>query len=370
MRVVVATDKFAGTLTALEACRAIAAGWGDRRPHDRIRCVPMADGGPGTVDVIAASAGGRTRTTDTVDQRGRPVEATWLALDGSTAVVEACSACGLDLVPESERSPLAMDTGGVGRLLRAVATEGFDRIVVGLGGTGTVDGGVGAARGMGAAVRYQSGGDGSHAPADYRDIVSVGPIPSLGAEVVAAGDVTNPLLGPSGAARVFGPQKGADPGDVELLERRLVHVADVVEACLSGGPWRDRPGAGAAGGLGFGLMAWTGAEIVPGSELVADMIGLTEHLRWADIVVTGEGSLDRQTLAGKAPARVAEMAREIGVPVTAVAGRIEAAATDGFADVESLGSDGLTDPVGSATRAGARLAARAPVSGGGGRDSR
>ena len=358
MKVVVATDKFAGTMTAPEACRAIAEGWAQQRPHDDILCVPMADGGPGTVDVIAASTGGRLMRTATIDQRGRPIEAAWLDLDGATAVIEACAACGLDLVPEEERTPMTIDTRGVGRLIRVVADAGFQRIVVGLGGTGTVDGGVGAALGLGADVR--SSHDVVAGPVDYDAITAVGPVEGLPG-VVAATDVTNPLLGAEGAARVFGPQKGADPATVEILEQQLTHVATVVEACLPGGPWRDRPGAGAAGGLGFGLMAWAGAEIVAGSALVAEMVALDGHLAGADLVITGEGSLDSQTLAGKAPARVAEMAARRGVPAAAVAGRIESEASRAFADVEALGPRGLVEPVAAARRAGARLAERIGV---------
>lgn len=357
MRVLVATDKFAGTLTAPEACNAVAAGWGGGRPGDAVRCVPMADGGPGTVAVVAAAGRGTSRVSATIDQRGRAVRASWLSLDQDTALIEVSSACGLHLVPPTERRPEAFTTEGVGRLLAEVLARGHRKLIVGLGGSGTVDGGLGAAVGMGAEARDPNGAPLSLAgPAAYEAVAAVTPLPIVPPEVLAATDVSNPLLGPAGAARVFGPQKGADPVTVELLESRISHLADVVERSLPGGPWRDLPGAGAAGGLGFGLMAWTGARLVGGAELVAGLVDLEEHVAWADVVITGEGSLDDQTLGGKAPAHVAAVARRAGRPVAAVAGRAAGQVVSQFTRVEVLGEDGMVDPDGAARRAGARLA--------------
>lgn len=356
MRVLFAPDKFAGTLTAAEAARAMAHGWLALRPGDEVHCVPMADGGPGTVDAVAGSVGGELVTTATVDQRGRNVVVTWLAGDDGTAVLEAASACGLSLVPPDEREPASATTYGLGLLIADVASRGFEEIVVGLGGSGTVDGGLGAALGMGARALDSEGNDLSiRGPVDHDRVVSVTPV-EVSSNVIAASDVANPLLGADGAARVFGPQKGADPDTVELLEHRMAHLADVVERCIPGGPWRDQPGAGAAGGLGFGLMAWFGAQIVPGAEMIADLIDLEHHVAWADLVVTGEGSLDSQTLEGKAPKFVADLAAAHRRPAGAIAGRTDGSSAGLFVHVETLGPRGMTDPEGSTRAAAAALA--------------
>lgn len=357
MRLVVASDKFAGTLTATEACAAIGAGWLDERPRDEVRSVPMADGGPGTVDVVAATGRGTIQTSDTINQRGHPMRASWLSLGDDVALIEVCAACGLDLVPAGERLPTESTSEGVGRLLADVSDRGYREVIVGLGGSGTVDGGLGAAIGMGATALDEHGEARLvRGPIDYDVISSVTPVSLAPPKVLAATDVSNPLLGPHGAARVFGPQKGADLETVELLEIRLAQLADVVERSLPGGPWRDVPGAGSAGGLGFGLMAWLGAGMTGGAELIADLVDLERHLQWADVAITGEGSLDAQTSGGKAPAFVADLANSLGRPVAAVAGRVASEATARFDVVEELGETGMTDPHGSARRAAARLA--------------
>lgn len=357
MRVVVATDKFAGTLTASEACDAVSSGWLEARPDDDVRCVPMADGGPGTVDVVAGSGRGEARVSETVNQLGVAISATWLALDHDTALIEVSSACGLDLVPATDRHPAEASSRGVGRLLEDISALGYARVIVGLGGSATVDGGLGAALGMGAGA-FDSKGDpvAVRGPIDFPAVARVTELPSKPPQVIAAMDVANPLLGSNGAARVFGPQKGADPGMVDLLEGYMSHLADVVERSLPGGPWRYLPGAGAAGGLGFGLMAWTGARMVGGAETVAGLVGLAGHLDWAEVVVTGEGSIDVQTLSGKAPAWVAGAARDRGLPVLAVAGRADGGAQGYFDAMALMGDRGLSDPQGCARTAGAELA--------------
>lgn len=359
VKVVVAPDKFAGTMTAIEAAEAIAAGWRSARPDDEIRLVPMADGGPGTVDVVARHGLGIRRSTPSVDQRGRPVEAEWLELPNGSALVEAASVCGLHLVPEPERTPLAYTTTGLGRLLASIAAGGRERMVVGVGGTGTVDAGVGAAAALGATFRRSDGAavEAPH-PQTFPAIDSVTPITTALPEVVVATDVAAPLLGRRGSAHTFAPQKSVDATRVADLEERLRHIADLAERDLDGGPWRDVPGAGAGGGLGFGLLAWVGARIGSGAARVGELVELDRHLAWGDVVITGEGRIDHQTEEGKAPAHVAEAAGE--TPVAAVTGRLEPGAEHRFVLVEQLGANGFDQPTASAAAAGRRLADALP----------
>ena len=313
----IAPDTFAGTLSAAEAARAIAAGWAAARPGDELVLVPMADGGEGTLDVVAAAVVGSHRhVAEVADPLGRPVDASWLSLPDGRALVESAQACGLARLGPGERDPLRTTTVGVGQLLLAASGKGHRRIVVGLGGSATVDGGAGLAEAL----------------AGHR----------LPAEVVAAADVNAPLLGPLGAVAGFARQKGASEADLPLLERRLELLADRVER--AGGSWRDLPGAGAAGGLGFGLVAFCGATIEPGAPLVGELVGLSGALADADLVLTGEGALDRQTETGKVPAYVAGLTRARGLPVYALAGRIEDGAGASYDGVAELGPEGLSQP--------------------------
>lgn len=315
MKVVIAPDKFAGTLTAAEAARAIAAGWHAVRPEDELVVCPLADGGEGTVDVVEAAVAGALRhELEVEDARGRLVLAAWLSLPDGRALVEAAQACGLSQLGSEERDPLTATSYGVGELLRAAVSAGHRELVVGLGGSATVDGGAGL---MGALAGRP-----------------------LDANVVVAADVDSPLLGPRGAVASFARQKGATPADLPVLERRLEELAD--EAEQAGGRWRDLPGAGAAGGLGFALAAFCGARIEPGAQLVAALVGLESMLDGAQIVITGEGALDAQTAAGKVPAHVALLARERGLRVLVIAGRIENGADAGYDLAAALGPEGLT----------------------------
>lgn len=358
LHVLIAPDKFAGTLSALDVCTHLATGWRHVRPADEIRSMPLADGGPGTVDSLHRASGGTLTRARTCDPVGRPVDASWLTLPDGTAVVETATASGLHLVAEEERDPMRMTTAGVGHLLRTAAEAGASRIVLCLGGSATVDGGAGAAIALGARLVDSHGAQLSGTPATLPGLRSVTGIAVALPPVELATDVANALLGPTGAAQVYGPQKGAPPADVALLEQALTRLADVVERDLPGGPWRDALGAGAAGGLGFGALAWFGATQRSGAELVADAAGLEDALRWADVVVTGEGSLDEQSLAGKVPVHVARRAREHDVAVLAVAGRVAATVATEFADVVELGPAGLQDPAGRCRAAGTALAAR------------
>lgn len=359
MRVLLAPDSFSGTLTAVEAAAAMATGWRRARPGDEILQRPMSDGGEGLLDVVAVAHPGAVRhEVEVADARGIARTAAWLEMADGTAVVEVAEAVGLHDLAAEQRDPLRATTYGVGQLLLAVAATDPARIVVGLGGSATVDGGAGMVSAMtGHALRRADGNGVKIGGRWVAEAASMRPaaIPNL-PPVVIASDVVNPLLGPRGAATVFGPQKGASPDGVRELEAALTTFADVIERDLPGGPWRDRPGAGAAGGLGFALMALLGADTTPGAAVVADLIGL--NTVGADVVVTGEGRLDGQTAEGKAPAFVAARARQGGARVGVIAGQIAEGAAAGFDMAEALGPNGLRDAHGAVSEAAARLAER------------
>ena len=345
MNVVIAPDKFAGTMTASEAAAAIARGWARERPDDELLTMPMADGGEGLLDVVSAVVACERREVTVTGPLGAPVRATWLLLPDGRAVVEAAEAVGLRLVAPADRNPLRASSRGLGELIAAAAASGCREIVVGLGGSATVDGGAGMATALGANLADGAGARLEPLPPMLLDLARVTAASTALPPVTAAVDVDNPLLGPAGAATMFGAQKGAQPQDLELLEAALHRFADAVEQTLPGGPWRERWGAGAAGGLGFALLAFADATVMSGAEVVADLIGLGHAVATAGVVVTGEGSLDQQTLRGKAPDQVRGLARGAGVPVAAVAGRAEAAAAASFDSVAELGSEGLTRPL-------------------------
>ncbi|MCP9487138.1 MAG: glycerate kinase [Gaiellaceae bacterium MAG52_C11] len=334
MKVVVAPDTFSGSLAAAAAASAIAAGWSSVRPQDELVLVPMADGGDGTVDVVAAAvSGAQRRETEVLDARGRPAIAAWLALPDGRALLESAQACGLARLAADERDPATATSFGVGQLVLAARAAGHRTVVIGLGGSATVDGGVGAARALGHSLASRGG-----------ELVHADRGTPLGATVVVAADVSSPLLGPDGAVARFALQKGASAAQLPSLERALSRLADVVERDLAGGPWRELAGAGAAGGLGFGLAAFCGARIAPGAQIVADLVELPAALESAALVVTGEGKLDRQTATGKVPAHVLRLARRREVKAFAIAGRLEDGAGDIFDAVAELGPDGLRLP--------------------------
>lgn len=343
MRVVIAPDKFAGTLTAGQAARAVAAGWERVRPADELALVPMADGGEGTIDVLEEAVPGSERMpVEVADARGRQVTGAWLRLPDGRALVEAAQACGLSRLSVADRDPLLATSYGVGQLIAAAIEAGAVEIVVGLGGSATVDGGGGMATALGHRL-LRPDGNGLKVGARFlTQLARIEPAARPAVPIVVAVDVSNPLLGDNGAATVFGPQKGAGPDDLPLLEQALRTLADIAERDLDGGPWRDLPGAGAAGGLGFGLSAFCGATISSGSKAVGDLVGLDAALAGADVVITGEGKLDRQTAQGKTPAFVAERARAAGARIFAVAGQVADGADAGFDDVAALGPEGMS----------------------------
>ncbi|MFD5461214.1 glycerate kinase [Kitasatospora sp. NPDC127059] len=322
--VVVAPDKFKGSLEGAEVAARIAAGIRRAAPGTEVRELPVADGGEGTL--AAALAAGFTRVPAKVaGPTGLPVDAA-LAVRGDTAVVELAQASGLARLPGGRTAPLAAGSYGVGQLIGRAVSMGAKRIVLGLGGSACTDGGAGMVQALG--VRLRDADDVELPPGGAAltrlERIDPGPLAELltGVEVVVACDVDNPLLGPRGATAVYGPQKGADGDDLVVLEQGLTRFADRV-AAVTGRDVREAPGAGAAGGVGFAALALLGATMRPGIELLLELLGFDEAVRGARLVVTGEGCLDAQTLHGKAPAGVAAAAARAGVRVAAVAGRLE-----------------------------------------------
>ncbi len=346
MRVVVAPDKFAGTMSAADAADAIATGWRTARPDDEVIVVPMADGGAGTLEVVkAAVPDAQYFEVEVADARGRARTGRWLRLPDGRGLIEAAEACGIAWLAPSERDPLHATSYGVGQLIAAAQLEAPSEILVGLGGSATNDGGAGMALALGHRL-LRADGSGLKVGARYlRDLARVEPVGRQLAPVTIMSDVTNPLLGPDGAVAVFAPQKGAREADLDELEAALRRFADVVERDLTGGPWRELPGSGAAGGLGFGLLAFCAARMADGAEAVADLVGFAEQLHGADVVIAGEGKLDDQTLAGKTPAFVAARARAAGAAVLAVAGQVDGRGAVLFDRVATLGAQGLDRPI-------------------------
>jgi glycerate kinase len=317
LRVVVAPDSFGGALDSVAVAAAMARGWTSARPDDEIVLIPMADGGEGTLAAIAAAMGDGIdrRSVDTVDPLGRNISADWLALgDGTIAFVEMAAASGLSHLAPAERTAdvaRVASSRGTGRVIRSALDAGLSRLVIGLGGSGTTDGGAGLLSELGLRLldaRGEEIADGGAALAAI-DQVDVGGLdPRLGAvELVIASDVTSPLVGPRGAAATFSPQKGADPDTVAELDAALGRWGAEIRRA-TGRDVVDVPGAGAAGGTTAGMLGFTNAEVRPGVEIVAELVGLAAACNGADIVITGEGRADEQTLAGKAALGVARHA--------------------------------------------------------------
>ena len=359
MKVVLAPDGFGGTLSAAEAAAAMAAGWHAERPGDTVVTVPLADGGEGTLDVVAAAVPeAAVRTVEVVDAQGLATSARWLALPGGRALVEVAEAIGLNRLPPEARDPLKTTSYGAGQLIAAAVAAGARDVIVGLGGSATNDGGVGALIALGFRL-LRADGNGVRVGGGWVATLDRVVVPTPDdLRIVVATDVDNPLLGERGATAVFGPQKGAGAAALEELEAALTHLADIVERDLPRGPWRDRPGAGAAGGLGFALMAFLAAEVRSGAAVVAELVGLDAALAGADLVVTGEGSLDAQSAAGKVVAHVATRARAQGTRVAAIAGRVSPEGAALVDDAEPLGPDGPTRAAEEVAAAAGRLAAR------------
>jgi glycerate 2-kinase len=341
MRIVVAPDKFAGSLTAEQAARAIEAGLRRARPDAEVARLPVGDGGAGTLSAVLAAGFDRVPVTAT-GPTGEPVGAA-IAVRGRDAFVEMAEASGLERLPGGVREPLTATTYGTGELIRAALDAGAGRLVLGIGGSATTDGGAGMAAALG--VRFLDG-DGRPLPPGGAALLRLAKIDAGGidrrlrqAEVTVACDVDNPLVGPDGAAAVYGPQKGASADDVLLLDSALRRYARVLAADL-GVDLATTPCAGAAGGLGAAAIAFLGATVRPGIDLVLELVGFGDAVAGADLVVTGEGKLDAQSLRGKAPLGVARAATEHGVPVVALVGVLEVARRElraaGFEEAHAL----------------------------------
>ncbi len=332
LRIVLAPNAFKGSLSPVEAARAMAEGARAAAPRAEIVRAPVADGGDGFAEVVCRSLGGRMLTAEVTGPRRRPVEARWCHVPSlGLAALEMAQASGIALLPDELRDPALTTTLGTGELIARALDAGCTRIVVGIGGSATVDGGTGAAAALGVRFLDAGGGDVEPVGGELVRIARVD-VSGLDPRLAAAGievacDAANPLLGAKGAARVYAPQKGATPGQVELLEAGLAGLAEVIERDL-GTDVTELAGAGAAGGLGAGMAAFLGARLRSGAELVLDLVRLDEALRGADLVITGEGKLDRQTAFGKAPRAVAAHARRLGVVCYAVAGALEATADE------------------------------------------
>lgn len=324
-RVVVAPAPFKGALPASSAARAIAAGVRLAIPGAVTVALPVADGGEGTLEALVAATGGRRRGVTVADPLGRPVEAGLGELAGGVAVIELAQAAGYELLTDRERDPEATTTRGAGEMIRAALDLGLRRIIVGLGGSATTDGGLGLAAALGVRALDASGAELAGRGSDMARVAALdlsGRDPRLDDTAIqVACDVDNPFHGPRGAARVFGPQKGADPEAVERLDRGLANLAAVIREA-TGRDLQDLPGAGAAGGAAGGLAALLGAELTPGAPLVLDALGFAGRLEGADLCITGEGRLDDTSAGGKAPVAVAAACGAAGVPCVALCGAV------------------------------------------------
>jgi glycerate kinase len=317
-----APDKFRGTLSARQAAEAIGRGWRRTRPADEVDLLPLADGGEGTLQVLVGSEDEVSRVR-VHGPLGEPLDAE-VALTDDVGLIESARASGLGLLSVHRRDPTRASSRGTGELMAAALDAGARRLLVGIGGSATNDGGVGMATALGARfsdARDRPLRDGSRALLDLASIDLSGMDPRLAAvRVTGLADVDNPLTGPNGASAVFGPQKGASPDDVVLLDRALGHLANVVHRDL-GVDVRAAPGAGAGGGLGFGLMTFCGARLRPGIEVVMEKTRFIDRVRAAELVITGEGSFDEQSLRGKVVAGVLREARLAGRPAAILTGR-------------------------------------------------
>ena len=327
MRIVVAPNAFKGSLSALEAATAIAEGIRIAAPDADLVLVPIADGGDGTVDALVAATKGQPRTGRVRGPLGDPVDADYGLIDGgSTAVIEMAKAAGLALVARDRRDPRVTTTYGVGELMQHAYDEGARHFVVGIGGSATNDGGAGMAQALGYHLLDETGRELPPGGLALRRLarIHVGGVHAnwKQSEVDVACDVSNPLTGPSGASAVYGPQKGATPEMVAELDAALHHFAEIIRRDL-GIDVERLPGAGAAGGLGAGLVAFAGARLRPGAEMVMEALRLDERLTGASLVITGEGRIDSQTARfGKGPAAVARHAKNAGIPVVAIGGSV------------------------------------------------
>ncbi len=349
MKILIAPDSFKGSNSSIEVASHIEIGIRRVFPEAETVKIPIADGGEGTVEALVFGGGGTFHTAEVTGPMGNPVTATYGVLPGGTGVIEIAAASGLPLVAEDERNPMLTTTFGVGELILEVLNRGCTNIVIGLGGSATNDGGVGMAQALGVSFKDKNGvelelGASGIAELATVDVSAMNPKVAK-ASIVIASDVNSPLYGPSGASAIFGPQKGADEDMVIELDSALGHLANTVKAQL-GVDMADISGAGAAGGLGYGLMAFCGAKMKTGIETIMDSVEINRHLSFCDLVITGEGRIDGQSVFGKVPVGVAKRAKKYGLPVLAITGGIgsgaEAVYEHGVDSIISIVSEPMT----------------------------
>jgi glycerate kinase len=326
MKVLIAMDSFKGNLSSLGVADIVESGIRKVYPSSDIAKIAIADGGEGTVDAVVSSMAGEYVYVEVTGPMGNRVRAKYGIVEGCTAVIEMSEAFGLCLVPEGKRNPMKTTTYGTGELIQDALDRGLKKIIVGIGGSATNDGGVGMAMALGARFINKFGqsigiGGGS---LDMLDRINIDTIDKMirNTTFIAACDINNPLYGNNGASRVFAPQKGASPETVEILDKNLLHYSEIVKRDLSIDA-AEIPGAGSAGGLGYGLMAFCGAELMKGINIVLGIVKIDEKIQAADIVITGEGRIDGQTVHGKAPVGIAARAKKYHKPVFAIAGFID-----------------------------------------------
>ena len=345
MKIVIAPDSFKGSLTALEVAEALETGLRRAFPDVSIEKVPMADGGEGTVQSLVDATGGEILTVQVLDPLGKPIDAQYGVLgDGLTAVIEMAAASGLTLVPPDKRDPRLTTTYGTGELIQAALAQGCRKLIIGIGGSATNDGGAGMAQALGAKLLTANGeqikpGGGYLAALNSINLSELDPRMAE-TETVVACDVNNPLTGEQGASHVYGPQKGATPEMIEMLDANLTHFDKILQRDLSKSVG-SVPGAGAAGGLGAGLMAFLNASLKSGIEIITEATELSKRIVGADLVITGEGQINFQTVFGKTPVGVAQVAKTHNIPVIAIAGSI----TDDSGGVYDAGIDAMIDIV-------------------------
>jgi glycerate kinase len=323
MKIVIAPDSFKGSLTAIEVSDAIEQGIREIFPESEIVKIPMADGGDGTAHCLVNATGGKILIEKVTGPLGDEVLASYGILgDKKTAVIEMAEASGLTLVPENRRNPLVTTTYGTGQLIKFALDQGCRKMIIGIGGSATNDGGAGMVQALGAKLLDKDGEEIGFGGGELKKVFRIDTkyldnrLPET--KVLVASDVSNPLCGPQGASRIYGPQKGATPEVIEELDESLAYFADIIKRDLNKDV-KDIPGAGAAGGLGASLMAFLNAELRPGIEIIIEIVKLEQAIKGADLVITGEGKIDSQTIYGKAPIGVAKIAKKYHIPVIAMA---------------------------------------------------
>jgi len=323
MKIVIAPDSFKGSLTAVEVSDAIEQGIREIFPESEIVKIPMADGGDGTVHCLVNATGGKILKEKVTGPLGDEVLASYGILgDKKTAVIEMAEASGLTLVSENRRNPLVTTTYGTGQLIKFALDQGCRKMIIGIGGSATNDGGAGMVQALGAKLLDKDGEEIGFGGGELKKVFRIDTkyLDNRLSEtkVLVASDVSNPLCGPQGASRIYGPQKGATPEVIEELDESLAYFAGIIKRDLNKDV-KDIPGAGAAGGLGASLIAFLNAELRPGIEIIIEIVKLEQAIKGADLVITGEGKIDSQTIYGKAPIGVAKIAKKYHIPVIAVA---------------------------------------------------